>query len=127
MLEFPKWKYAVMFLVLFASALYSLPNLYPKQPAVQISVTRGTIEDGLAARIDQRLKAEGIAGASVGPDGDGLIVRLPGTDAQTKAAEVLKQELGSRYTVALNLSSFGGQGHGQRQPCGHGGAECQCG
>lgn len=105
MLEFPKWKYAVMFLVLFASALYSLPNLYPKQPAVQISVTRGTIEDGLAARIDQRLKAEGIAGASVGPGGDGLIVRLPGTDAQTKAAEVLKQELGSRYTVALNLSS----------------------
>ena len=105
MLEFPKWKYAVMFLVLFASALYSLPNLYPKQPAVQISVTRGVIEEGLAARIDQRLKAEGIAGASVGPDGDGLIVRLPGTDAQTKAAEVLKQELGSRYTVALNLAS----------------------
>lgn len=105
MLEFPKWKYAVMFLVLFASALYSLPNLYPKQPAVQISVTRGTIEEGLAARIDQRLKAEGIAGASVGPDGDGLIVRLPGTDAQTKAAEALKQELGSRYTVALNLAS----------------------
>ncbi|MFM6988160.1 MAG: protein translocase subunit SecD [Arenimonas sp.] len=105
MLEFPKWKYAVMFLVLFASALYSLPNLYPKQPAVQISVTRGTIEEGLAARIDQRLKAEGIAGASVGPDGDGLIVRLQGTDAQTKAAEVLKQELGSRYTVALNLAS----------------------
>ncbi|GAB2998236.1 protein translocase subunit SecD [Arenimonas maotaiensis] len=105
MLEFPKWKYAVMFLVLFASALYSLPNLYPKQPAVQISVTRGAIEEGLAARIDQRLKAEGIAGASVGPDGDGLIVRLPGTDAQTKAAEVLKQELGSRYTVALNLAS----------------------
>ncbi len=105
MLEFPKWKYAVMFLVLFASALYSLPNLYPKQPAVQISVTRGTLEDGLAARIEQRLKAEGIAGASVGPDGDGLIVRLPGTDAQTKAAEALKQELGSRYTVALNLAS----------------------
>jgi len=105
MLEFPKWKYAVMFLVLFASALYSLPNLYPKQPAVQISVTRGAIEEGLATRIDQRLKAEGIAGASVGPDGDGLIVRLPGTDAQTKAAEVLKQELGSRYTVALNLAS----------------------
>lgn len=105
MLEFPKWKYAVMFLVLFASALYSLPNLYPKQPAVQISVTRGAIEEGLATRIDQRLKAEGIADASVGPDGDGLIVRLPGTDAQTKAAEVLKQELGSRYTVALNLAS----------------------
>ena len=105
MLEFPKWKYAVMFLVLLASALYSLPNLYPKQPAVQISVTRGVIEEGLAARISGRLKAEGIAEASVGQDGDGLIVRLPGTDAQTKAAEVLKQELGSRYTVALNLAS----------------------
>ena len=105
MLEFPKWKYAVMFLVLFASALYSLPNLYPKQPAVQISVTRGAIEDGLSDRIAQRLKAEGIAGAVVAPDGDGLIVRLAGTDAQTKAAEALKQELGSRYTVALNLAS----------------------
>ena len=61
MLEFPKWKYAVMFLVLFASALYSLPNLYPKQPAVQISVTRGTIEEkqGWAIiRRKQKLSAE---------------------------------------------------------------------
>ena len=34
MLEFARWKYVAMAIVLILSMLYSLPNLYPKDPAV---------------------------------------------------------------------------------------------
>ena len=41
MLEFPRWKYVVILLVLLASIVYSLPNLYPKDPSVQVTANRG--------------------------------------------------------------------------------------
>jgi len=37
MLEFPRWKYVLVALVLLFSAFYALPNLYPQDPAVQIA------------------------------------------------------------------------------------------
>ena len=32
MLEFPRWKYLVILLVLAISAIYALPNIYQKDP-----------------------------------------------------------------------------------------------
>ncbi len=34
MLEYARWKYVVALIVLLASALYALPNLYPQDAAV---------------------------------------------------------------------------------------------
>ena len=48
MLEFPRWKYVLILLVLVLAALYALPNAYQKNPSVQI--TPSTSE----ARIDAR-------------------------------------------------------------------------
>ncbi len=45
MLEFARWKYVVIAVVLIFTALYSLPNVYPKDPAVQITANRGAAVD----------------------------------------------------------------------------------
>jgi len=37
MLEFPRWKYLIITCVLLISALYALPNIYQKNPSVQIT------------------------------------------------------------------------------------------
>ena len=42
MLQFPTWKYVVAALVIALSVFYSLPNLYPQDPAVQIAANRGS-------------------------------------------------------------------------------------
>jgi preprotein translocase subunit SecD len=105
MLEFPKWKYALIVLVLLASVVYSLPNIFPQQPAVQISVTRGTMEADLPARIKAILKANAISPLSVALENDDVMVRLRNPDDQLKAADVIRPELGTRYTSALNLAS----------------------
>ena len=41
MLEFPRWKYFLILIVLAVSALYALPNVYQKDPSVQITAGRG--------------------------------------------------------------------------------------
>lgn len=106
MLEFPRWKYVLILVVLAVSALYALPNIYPQDPSVQITASHGaTIDDALKAKVEAALK-----GAQVTPkqletrDGD-LLVRLPSAEAQTKANDALRESLGQDYTVALNLAS----------------------
>ena len=36
-MRYPTWKYILIVLVLCISTIYSLPNLYPDEPAIQIS------------------------------------------------------------------------------------------
>ncbi|MBB3845319.1 protein translocase subunit SecD [Xanthomonas arboricola] len=106
MLEFPRWKYFLILLVLAVSALYALPNIYQKDPSVQITASRGAqLDDALRSRIDADLKAAGITPKAVTREGDSLMVRLPNLQAQTRANDVLRQQLGENYTVALNLAS----------------------
>ncbi|WP_181108930.1 protein translocase subunit SecD [Xanthomonas arboricola] len=106
MLEFPRWKYFLILLVLAVSALYALPNIYQKDPSVQITASRGAqLDDALRSRIDADLKSAGITPKAVTREGDSLMVRLPNLQAQTRANDVLRQQLGENYTVALNLAS----------------------
>lgn len=105
MLEFPKWKYALIAVVLLASVIYSLPNIYPQQPAVQISVNRGELETGLTGRVEALLKSNGITPVGVAIENGDVMVRLANPEDQIKAADIIRPELGARYTAALNLAS----------------------
>jgi preprotein translocase subunit SecD len=106
MLEFARWKFVVIAIVLFLTALYSLPNLYPKDPAVQITANRGApLDAALVSRVQTLLKANGLGYKSVAVEGSNLMARVASVDIQTKAANLIRPELGSGYTVALNLAS----------------------
>ncbi|WP_420007303.1 protein translocase subunit SecD [Xanthomonas sacchari] len=106
MLEFPRWKYVLILIVLALSALYALPNVYQKDPSVQITASRGgKIDDALRERVLADLKTAGITPKRVDKEGDSLMVRLPNLQAQTRANDVLRQQVGENYTVALNLAS----------------------
>lgn len=105
MLEYARWKYVVALVVLLASALYALPNLYPQDAAVQITANRGAVvDDALDARVEGLLKEAGITPKSVAKEADNLMVRLDGAD-QLKAAGLLRDALGNGFTVAQNLAS----------------------
>ncbi|AMJ55502.1 MULTISPECIES: protein translocase subunit SecD [Stenotrophomonas] len=107
MLEFPRWKYFLILIVLAVSALYALPNIYQKDPSVQITANRGgQIDDALEERVVKALSEAGVATKSVEKEGDNnLIVRLTSLDAQSRANEVVREMAGENYTVALNLAS----------------------
>ncbi|HEX7990720.1 MAG TPA: protein translocase subunit SecD [Stenotrophomonas sp.] len=107
MLEFPRWKYFLILIVLAVSALYALPNIYQKDPSVQITANRGgQIDDALQERVNKALGEAGVTAKSVEKEGENnLIVRLTSLDAQSRANEVLRETAGENYTVALNLAS----------------------
>ncbi|MDZ4350413.1 MAG: protein translocase subunit SecD [Xanthomonadaceae bacterium] len=106
MLDFPRWKYALVVLVVLFGIFYALPNIYPQDPAVQISANRGAeVDDALLRRVTGLLESEGAEYKSLEIDGDRLLLRLRDADSQIKASDQLRQALGNQYTVALNLAS----------------------
>ena len=106
MLEFPRWKYALIVLVVLVSAWFALPNIFPSDPSVQITPNRGfAIDDALVSRVNTSLKAVGITPLAVDKQAESLLVRLSGVDLQTKANDALREDLGEDYTVALSLAS----------------------
>ncbi len=106
MLEFPRWKYFLILAILVFSALYALPNMYQKDPSVQITANHvGRVDDSLTQRFSAALGEAGVTPKSVEKEGESLIVRLGSLDAQTRANDVLREKAGENYTVALNLAS----------------------
>ncbi|TPD95056.1 protein translocase subunit SecD [Stenotrophomonas maltophilia] len=106
MLEFPRWKYVVIVIVLALSTLYALPNMYQKDPAIQITANRGgQIDDALRDRVLADLKKAGVTTIGAEKEGDSLIVRLSDLKSQSAASDALRDSVGENYTVALNLAS----------------------
>ena len=107
MLEYARWKYVLILLVLLVSTIYALPNIYPQDPSVQVTANHGsTVDKAMQARVENTLKKASVRtkGIEISKDGN-LLVRLFDANEQIKAADALRAELGSDYVVALNLAS----------------------
>jgi preprotein translocase subunit SecD len=106
MLEYARWKYVLIVFVLVLTAVYSLPNLYPKDPAVQITANRGAAVDAaLVSRVETLLKLNKVPVKRIDIEKSSLVVRLNSAGVQATASNLIRDTLGSGYTVALNLAS----------------------
>ncbi|KNX79374.1 preprotein translocase subunit SecD [Pseudomonas sp. 250J] len=105
--KYPLWKYLLIVVVLAVGFIYSAPNLYPDDPAVQISGASSALHVSQADldRVTKALTDAGIAvkGGSLGEKGSAL-VRLTNQEAQLPAKDVARKTLGDDYVVALNLA-----------------------
>src|SRR5690606_27703855 len=104
MLEFPRWKYALILVVVLLSALYASPNLFQKDPAVQVTKNRtaAVVDEALVSRVRSILDEAGTSASSVELQGDQVLVRLPDAGTQTLAADALRPALVEAYPAALN-------------------------
>ncbi len=106
MLEYSRVKYFIIAFVLALSALYAVPNLFPPDPAVQITANRGAkIDAALTQRVEADLRKAGIAPKAVAIEGDNLVVRLASAEQQGRTSDLLQDTLGGSYVSALNLAS----------------------
>ena len=106
MSDFPRWKYALVAVVLLIGIVYALPNLFPQQPAVQIQANRGgKVDSALEQRVEGIFSKAGAPAGSLLLSGDRLLARFPNTDQQLKAYTAARDALGEDYVVALNLAS----------------------
>jgi preprotein translocase subunit SecD len=107
--KFPLWKYLLILAVLVVGFIYSAPNLYPDDPAVQVTGASTALEIGQADldRIGKALNDAGIAvkSAQLGAkQGQGALLRLTRQEDQLPAKELVRKLLGDEYVVALNLA-----------------------
>ena len=110
--RYPLWKYIVVAVALVIGVLYTLPNFFGETPAVQVSPIRATIksDDKLLQQVAAVLDKNGISSQGAFLDTNGVKVRLPDTDTQLKARDVLEHAFNpkvddAQYVVALNLLS----------------------
>ena len=106
--KYPLWKYLLIVAVLVIGFIYSAPNLYPDDPAVQISGASTALQVS-QADLDRASKALTDAGievkaATLAAQGKGGLIRLVKKEQQLPAKDVIRKTMGDDYVVALNLA-----------------------
>jgi preprotein translocase subunit SecD len=103
--RYPLWKNLLVLVTVLVGTLYAAPNLFGDTPALQISATRGAIlEPEIVTRAEQLFKEQGLDYQSVRLEDQRLLVLLRNSNDQLKAQDILREGLGSDYSVALHLA-----------------------
>lgn len=103
--RYPLWKYLVLIGVVLVGILYALPNIYPDQPAVQVTANNAmTITPQVISKIQTELKTANIQYQRIDRMSDKqVIIRFNNLNQQFKAKQLLQTELGENYSSAVNM------------------------
>lgn len=104
--QYPLWKYLLVVFVLALGVLYSAPNIYMPDSAIQISGETGgqQLGDAVLQKALKSLDKAKIAYKGTENNSKNLLIRLQHKDDQLAAKDVIKAVLGDDYVVALNLA-----------------------
>lgn len=106
MIDVPKWRYGLILVVTLLGLLYATPNLFPQDPAIQISANRGfSLDLVLQERVAGALQGRGIETKAIELGEQRLLIRFDDPETRSRALEALREELTRGYTIALNQAS----------------------
>ena len=98
------WKYLLILLLVGAGGLFALPNIYGKDPALQVSSSRAEISELTEFQVASALDEAGITYKATAVREENLIIRFNDEESQLKARAVVEDSLGRNFVVALNLA-----------------------
>lgn len=106
----PAWKNILIVIVVILGTLYSLPNMFGEDFAIQVSTNNGREIskqefDSLAKDLENTLLTNNISIKAIEQQPSGLLVRLNDAQEQLLAKTWVMSKLGEDYIVALNLAS----------------------
>ncbi len=104
--KFPLWKNIIIVLVICFGFVYAMPNLYPPDPAVQLSGQSGAmLIDNAVLKIAQHsLNEAGIGHFGGVSDGRSALLRVTDSSDQLRAKDIIQASMGDDFIVALNLA-----------------------
>lgn len=109
MLEYARWKYILVAVVLAVATLFALPNVFGDDRALQIArKDRAPITEVELATITKTLKDGGVAFNSIGIDNGNAMLRFSDDAAQLNARDFVKDEkngLTRDYVSAMSYAS----------------------
>lgn len=103
--HFPLWKNLLVLAIFVVTVVYAIPNLFGDDPSVQLnSATAVPLEQPQVDTVKSALTAAGLNGKSFEFNKGQLLVRFNNTQDQLKAADMLRDSMEGKMTVALNLA-----------------------
>ena len=102
--KYPAWKNLLILLVVFLGFLYSVPNIYPDDEAIQISADGVSMNESDMATITTALEAAQIDFFGEEVTDESILVRVSSVEDQLIAKTAIEDALTDNYIVALNLA-----------------------
>ena len=103
--RYSSWKYILILFLIGLGLLFALPNIYGKDPSLQISAARSAeITELTEYQISAALDEAGLSYKNIVLGVGNLTIRFNDEETQLKAQPIVKESLGRNYVVALNLA-----------------------
>ena len=102
--HYPLWKNLLILGIFLISLIYSLPNLYGEDPSVQVSASNALSQEQ-ANKVESAINSSGVKSKAFQFKDGRILARFNNTDDQLKIADLLREQMGSDATVALNLAA----------------------
>ena len=102
--KYPAWKNLLILLVVLLGFLYSVPNIYPDDEAIQISADGVSMNESDMATITTALEAAQIDFFGEEVTDESILVRVSSVEDQLIAKTAIEDALTDNYIVALNLA-----------------------
>ncbi|HEV7356564.1 MAG TPA: protein translocase subunit SecD [Steroidobacteraceae bacterium] len=104
MTGYPRWKIALVAIVMVIGIFVALPNIFGEESALQLAADRAAITDADRDAVVQILKDKGITPSGVFLEQGRLTLRFSGQD-QLKARDVIAEARPNQFTIALSKAS----------------------
>ena len=103
--RYSSWKYIVIIFLIGLGLLFALPNIYGKDPSLQISAARSAeISELTEFQVSAALEEAAITHKGISLGISNLTIRFNDEETQLRAQSIVKESLGRNYVVALNLA-----------------------
>jgi preprotein translocase subunit SecD len=105
MISYPRWKIALVAIVLIIGIFLALPNLFGEESALQLARDRAVVTPSDRTSIEQLLKDKAVTPSGAFLDQGRLTLRFSSKQDQLKARDLIAEARPNQFTIALSQAS----------------------
>jgi preprotein translocase subunit SecD len=105
MISYPRWKVALVAIVLLLGIFLALPNLFGEESALQLARDRAVVTPSDRSSVEQLLKDKGVTPTGAFLDQGRLTLRFGSKQDQLKARDLISEARPNQFTIALSQAS----------------------
>ena len=106
-MRFQVWKTLLVLFIVLLGIVFSLPNIFPPDPSVQI--TTSSVNDGFSDKflnnLEENINRSGLNSKSFEKNEKSILIRTNSYRDQLELKDYLQDELNENFIVALNLAA----------------------
>jgi preprotein translocase subunit SecD len=105
MISYPRWKIALVAIVVILGIFLALPNLFGEESALQLARDRAVVSPSDRSSVEQILKDKGVTPTGAFLEQGRLTLRFASKQDQLKARDLISEARPNQFTIALSQAS----------------------